>query len=116
MSHIRTTCRGLALASILTALLGMLAVRLIPITQYPNITPPQVYVTTTYPGAAETNDGRDNQCPGDVGAGLVDESGIDSRFDSKNDVSIALTFKNLDAVEDYRTHPDHRAYVDEPIG
>jgi hypothetical protein len=37
---------------------------------------------STYPEAAETNDGLDNQCPGDIGSGLVDESGIDSRFDS----------------------------------
>ena len=27
----------------------------------------------TYPGAAEVNDGRDNQCPGDSGHGLIDE-------------------------------------------
>jgi hypothetical protein len=27
----------------------------------------------TYPGAVEINDGADNQCPGDPGAGLVDE-------------------------------------------
>src|SRR5262249_29802964 len=27
----------------------------------------------TYPGALEINDGKDNQCPGDTGYGIVDE-------------------------------------------
>ena len=26
-----------------------------------------------YPGAPEINDGKDNQCPGDIGAGVIDE-------------------------------------------
>jgi hypothetical protein len=35
----------------------------------------------TYPGAPEANDGVDNQCPGDAGAGLEDEiSGISGFF------------------------------------
>jgi hypothetical protein len=37
---------------------------------------------TTYPGAPETNDGLDNQCPGDAGYGLIDElSGTIGFFD-----------------------------------
>lgn len=36
----------------------------------------------TYPGAPETNDGVDNQCPGDEGFGLIDEiTGIAGFFD-----------------------------------
>jgi hypothetical protein len=34
----------------------------------------------TYPGAIETNDGADNQCPGDAGFGLIDETGPGSGF------------------------------------
>ncbi|MEX0350751.1 MAG: efflux RND transporter permease subunit [Paracoccaceae bacterium] len=37
--------------AILMVLAGLLGVRLIPIAQYPEITPPQVYVNTSYPGA-----------------------------------------------------------------
>jgi hypothetical protein len=33
-----------------------------------------------FPGAWEINDGRDNQCPGDAGHGLVDETSGDSGF------------------------------------
>jgi hypothetical protein len=36
----------------------------------------------TYPGAEEVNDGADNQCPGDPGYGLTDEtSGVSGFFD-----------------------------------
>jgi hypothetical protein len=34
----------------------------------------------TAPGAPEVNDGLDNQCPGEPGAGLVDETGPESGF------------------------------------
>ena len=40
-----------AVIAILTALFGAVCVRLIPITEYPHITPPQIYVDTSYPGA-----------------------------------------------------------------
>ena len=41
--------------SIIITLAGLLALSAIPVSQYPNITPPQVTVSTTYPGAsAET--------------------------------------------------------------
>jgi hypothetical protein len=34
----------------------------------------------TYPGASEVNDGQDNQCPGDQGHGIIDETSGDSGF------------------------------------
>jgi hypothetical protein len=34
----------------------------------------------TYPGAPEINDGKDNQCPGDEGYGVADETSGDSGF------------------------------------
>jgi HAE1 family hydrophobic/amphiphilic exporter-1 len=37
--------------AILTALVGAIGIRFIPIAQYPEIAPPQVYVTASYPGA-----------------------------------------------------------------
>lgn len=41
--------------SIIMVLLGLLAIIVLPISQYPQITPPQIVVRTTYPGAnAET--------------------------------------------------------------
>ncbi len=38
----------------------------------------------TYPGAPETNDARDNQCPGEAGYGLIDEVSGTSGFTSTN--------------------------------
>ena len=35
---------------------------------------------STYPGAAEVNDGEDNQCPGDPGYGLIDENSGSAGF------------------------------------
>lgn len=40
-----------AVIAILMVAFGAVCVRLIPITEYPHITPPQIYVDTSYPGA-----------------------------------------------------------------
>ena len=37
--------------AIVTTIAGLLALLSIPVAQYPDIVPPQVSVTTTYPGA-----------------------------------------------------------------
>jgi multidrug efflux pump subunit AcrB len=37
--------------SIVITLAGLLALSAIPVAQYPNITPPQINVSATYPGA-----------------------------------------------------------------
>ncbi len=39
----------------------------------------------TYPNAPETNDGLDNQCPGNSGYGVIDETSGDSGFHNKAD-------------------------------
>ncbi len=39
----------------------------------------------TYPGAEEVNDGVDNQCPGDAGYGVADETSSESGFYNPND-------------------------------
>ena len=41
-----------AVVAIVTVLLGAVAMLRLPIAQYPNITPPTIYVTTSYPGAS----------------------------------------------------------------
>ncbi|MFM7122481.1 MAG: efflux RND transporter permease subunit, partial [Fluviibacter sp.] len=44
-----------AVISIIITIAGLVAMLSLPIAQYPNITPPQIQVSTTYPGAnAET--------------------------------------------------------------
>ena len=56
----------------------------------PDIFDCNAFDANTYPGAPETNDGLDNQCPGDFGAGLVDEiSGVAGFFNptDKNEFS-----------------------------
>jgi hydrophobic/amphiphilic exporter-1 (mainly G- bacteria), HAE1 family len=41
-----------AVVAIVTVLLGVVAMLRLPIAQYPNITPPTIFVTTSYPGAS----------------------------------------------------------------
>ena len=41
-----------AVIAIVTTIAGLLSLAVIPIAQYPDIVPPQVSVTTTYPGAS----------------------------------------------------------------
>ena len=43
--------RFAVVVSIVMILLGLLALSVLPVSQYPNITPPQIVVKTTYPGA-----------------------------------------------------------------
>lgn len=38
--------------SVIMILLGLLAIAVLPVSQYPQITPPQIVVSTTYPGAS----------------------------------------------------------------
>ena len=44
--------RFAAVISIILVLLGLLAIVVLPVSQYPNITPPQIIVKATYPGAS----------------------------------------------------------------
>lgn len=44
--------RFAGVVSIVLVLLGLLAIGVLPISQYPNITPPQIIVKATYPGAS----------------------------------------------------------------
>ncbi len=37
--------------AVVTVIVGLIAIRLIPVSQYPDIAPPEVYVSTSYPGA-----------------------------------------------------------------
>src|SRR5690606_30686742 len=41
-----------AVISIVLVLAGLICIRILPIAQYPELTPPQVVVTATYPGAS----------------------------------------------------------------
>ena len=45
--------------SIVIVLAGLVAMRVLPIAQYPEIVPPQVVVSATYPGASAADDRRD---------------------------------------------------------
>ena len=44
--------RFAAVVSVIMILLGLLAIAVLPVSQYPQITPPQIVVSTTYPGAS----------------------------------------------------------------
>ena len=44
--------RFAAVVSIVMVLLGVLAIAVLPVSQYPEITPPQIVVSTNYPGAS----------------------------------------------------------------
>ncbi len=44
--------RFAGVVSIILVLLGLLAIVVLPVSQYPNITPPQIVVKATYPGAS----------------------------------------------------------------
>ncbi len=54
--------------AVLTVIFGLVTVFKLPIEQYPDITPPTVQVTTTYPGAERSSGGQHGRLA-DRGAG-----------------------------------------------
>jgi hypothetical protein len=52
-----------------------------------------------HPGAIELNDGVDNQCPGDPGFGLIDETRTDSGFRNASDANEYVFFGQPGATE-----------------
>ena len=59
--------RFAGVVSIILMLLGLLAIAVLPISQYPNITPPQIIVKATYPehhAAANHRQGHLPRCLG----------------------------------------------------
>ena len=54
--------------SVVLTIAGLVSLYAIPVAQYPDIVPPQVSVTTSYPGANAVGGGRDRR-PADRGAG-----------------------------------------------
>jgi multidrug efflux pump len=48
--------------AIATMLMGVLAIRSLPINQYPNIAPPPVNITVTYPGASAADGAETRSC------------------------------------------------------
>jgi multidrug efflux pump len=80
--------------AILVMLVGLLSIKILPVSQYPAIAPPQIAINATYPGASA-------QTVQDTVTQVVEQklNGIDnliymaSTSDSAGAVSIALTFK-----------------------
>ena len=82
-----------AVVSIVLVVAGLLAIRAIPVAQYPDITPPVVLVTATYPGA-------DAKTIADTVAGPIEEqvNGVENMLymsgtaDSAGNYSLMVTF------------------------
>lgn len=81
--------------AIMVMLAGLLAIRNLPIAQYPTIAPPTVTVSASYPGAsADTVEGSVTQIIEQAMQGLDGLSYISSTSDSSGNSSVTLTFTN----------------------
>lgn len=76
--------------SIVITLAGLLAVNSIPVSEYPEITPPQVQVTTSYPGASATVVQQSVAAPIESQVNGVDDM-LYMSSNSSNDGSYSLT-------------------------
>lgn len=90
--------------SVVMVLAGLIALTRIPVAQYPNIVPPQVTVTTTYPGASAATVESSVAEPIEAQVNGVDQA-IYMTSTSGNDGSYSLTVSfavgsdpNIDAV------------------
>ena len=79
--------------AIVIMLAGALAIKTLPVSQYPNIAPPQITVTATYPGAnAETMSRTVTQVIEQEMTGLDGFMYMSSNSDSTGRMTITLTF------------------------
>ncbi|MEO5963338.1 MAG: efflux RND transporter permease subunit, partial [Thermomonas sp.] len=80
--------------AILIVLSGLLAIRSLGVESYPNIAPPQVTVSATYPGAsAETTEGAVTQVIEQQLTGIDNLEYFSSSSSASGGASITLTFK-----------------------
>ena len=80
--------------AIVTMLVGMLSIMTLPVSQYPEIAPPQVTVTARYPGAsAETIENTITQQVEQAMTGLDGYLYMTSSSESSGRVSIDITFE-----------------------
>ena len=80
--------------AIVTMLVGLLSIMTLPVSQYPEIAPPQVTVTATYPGAsAETIENTITQQVEQAMTGLDGYLYMTSSSESSGRVSIDITFE-----------------------
>ena len=80
--------------AIVIMLAGLLSIETLPVSQYPQIAPPQVSITATYPGAsAETIENTVTQIIEQNLTGLDGYLYMNSTSDSAGSVSITVTFE-----------------------
>lgn len=81
--------------AIIVMLAGLLAVRVLPVAQYPNIAPPSVSITATYPGAsAQTLEDSVTQVIEQKMIGLDGLDYMSSVSQSSGQAEIVLTFRS----------------------
>ena len=80
--------------AIMVMLAGLLAIKMLPVSQYPPIAPPQITINATYPGAsAQTVQDTVTQVIEQKMNGIDNLIYMSSASDSAGTVSINLTFK-----------------------
>ena len=86
--------------AIVIVLAGLLSAKLLAVAQYPEIAPPTVLVTTTYPGASAETLARTVAAPIEEQLSGVESSYFSSTSSSNGNLQITVTFEpgtNVDA-------------------
>src|ERR1700753_2341677 len=86
--------RFAAVISIFITVFGLAAMALLPVAQYPNIVPPTIQITTTYPGASAETIARTVATPLEQAInGVEGMNYITSQSTGNGQISITVIFK-----------------------